>query len=71
MLGQIPVRVWVALAILICVVVFVAQNRRSTEIHLLMVSVAAPLWAVLTGAVVAGLLLGLLLTPSIRRRRRG
>ncbi|MCY9787431.1 lipopolysaccharide assembly protein LapA domain-containing protein [Nocardiopsis sp. EMB25] len=69
-LGRIPVRVWVALVILIGVVVFVAQNRQSTEIHFLMVSVAAPLWATLTGAVVAGLLLGLLLMPSIRRRRR-
>ncbi|MEV2275859.1 DUF1049 domain-containing protein [Nocardiopsis sp. NPDC049922] len=68
-LARIPVRVWVGLVILIGVIVFVVQNRQSTEIHMLLVSVVAPLWVTLTGAVVAGLLVGLLLVPSIRRRR--
>ncbi|MFI6578870.1 DUF1049 domain-containing protein [Nocardiopsis sp. NPDC050513] len=68
-LARIPGRVWAGLVILIGVIVFVVQNRQSTQIHILLVSVVAPLWVTLTGAAVAGLIVGLLLVPSIRKRR--
>ncbi|MDT0329817.1 LapA family protein [Nocardiopsis lambiniae] len=68
--GSIPPRVWIALVLLVVAVLFVAQNRDSTEIQVLLISLVAPLWAVLTVAVGVGLLIGLLLRPSERRRRK-
>lgn len=68
--GSIPPRVWIALVLLVVAVLFVAQNRDSTEIQVLFISVVAPLWATLAVSVGVGLLIGLLLRPSDRRRRR-
>ncbi|PSK86932.1 uncharacterized protein DUF1049 [Murinocardiopsis flavida] len=62
--GSFPPRMWVALILLVVAVVFVAQNRDATEIQILFFAVEAPLWAVLTGAVALGLVIGLLLLPS-------
>lgn len=68
--GSVPPRLWVALILLVIAVLFVAQNRDSTEIQVLFLSLVAPLWATLTVAVVVGAVIGLLLRPSERRRRR-
>lgn len=68
--GSIPPRVWVALALLVVAALFVAQNRDSTEIQILLVSLTAPLWATLTLAVAIGMAAGLLLRPSERKGRR-
>lgn len=69
-LGSVPTRVWVGLALLVVAVLFVAQNRDGTEIQILFVSLTAPLWATLTVAVGVGVLIGLLLRPSERRKRK-
>ncbi|WP_017624821.1 hypothetical protein [Nocardiopsis chromatogenes] len=68
-LQSVPPRVWVALALLVLAVLFVLQNRDTTQIQVLFVSVAAPLWATLTGAVVVGVVVGFLLRPSGRRKK--
>lgn len=68
--GSIPPRVWVAVILLVAAVFFVAQNRDSTEIQVLFITVAAPLWATLTGAVAVGAVIALLLRPSQRRKRK-
>jgi uncharacterized integral membrane protein len=60
-----------ALALLGVAVVFVAQNRDTTQIQLLFISLTAPLWGTLTASVCTGLLIGLLLRPSERRKRKG
>ncbi|GAA1468000.1 LapA family protein [Nocardiopsis exhalans] len=69
--GSVPPRVWVGLALLVAAVVFVAQNRDATEIQLLFISLTAPLWGTLTASVCVGLVIGLLLRPSERRKRKG
>ncbi|WP_017595937.1 lipopolysaccharide assembly protein LapA domain-containing protein [Nocardiopsis potens] len=66
---SIPPRAWVALALLAVVVVFVLQNRDPTQIQVLLISVAAPLWATLAAAVAAGMVIGWLLRPSARRKQ--
>ncbi|CAL9371276.1 hypothetical protein SUDANB121_00877 [Nocardiopsis dassonvillei] len=68
--GSVPPRVWVALVLLVVAVLFVAQNRDSTEIQVLFLALVAPLWATLAVAVGVGVVIGLLLRPSERRRRR-
>lgn len=65
-----PPRLWVALILLVLAVVFVVQNRDATEIQILFFALDAPLWAILTGAVALGLVIGLLLWPSGGRRDR-
>ncbi|MFV2196868.1 LapA family protein [Nocardiopsis sp. LOL_012] len=69
-LGSIPTRLWVALILLILAVIFVAQNRDAVQIQVLVVSLSAPLWATLGGAVLVGLVIGLLLRPSARKQRK-
>lgn len=68
--GSFPPRMWVALILLVLAVVFVAQNRDATEIQVLFFALEAPLWAILTGAVALGLVVGLLLRPSGGGRNR-
>ncbi|MFJ9553863.1 lipopolysaccharide assembly protein LapA domain-containing protein [Nocardiopsis sp. NPDC101807] len=69
-LSSVPPRMWVALALLVVTVLFVAQNRDTAQIQFLVVSLTSPLWAALAVAVAAGVVIGLLVRPS-RRRRRG
>ena len=59
-------RYWVALILVALAAIFIAQNRDRANIHILWVTVAAPIWFIFTGLLVVGILVGLLL----RRRRR-
>jgi LPXTG-motif cell wall-anchored protein len=59
-------RYWVALILVALAAIFIAQNRDRANIHILWVTVAAPIWFIFTGLLVVGVLVGLLL----RRRRR-
>lgn len=68
--AAVPPRLWIALILIIIAVFFVAQNRDATEIQVLFFSLEAPQWAALTTTAVVGLLIGLLLRPSERRKRR-
>jgi uncharacterized integral membrane protein len=61
------VRHLAALVILGVAVVFIAENTRRVRLRALGPEVTAPLWAVLAGTLVAGMLILLLLQ---RRRRR-
>jgi uncharacterized integral membrane protein len=60
-------RYWVALLLLALAATFIAQNRDRVNIHILWITVAAPMWFVLTSLIAVGMLVGLLLH---RRRRR-
>jgi lipopolysaccharide assembly protein A len=60
-------RYWVALILIALAATFIAQNREPASIHILWITVAAPMWLIFTGLLVVGILVGLLL----RRRRRG
>jgi uncharacterized integral membrane protein len=57
----------VALVLLAVAVVFILENRQLTEIRLLIPVVLMPLWAALTGTLLIGLVVGVLLD---RQRRR-
>ncbi|BBZ33072.1 LapA family protein [Mycolicibacterium confluentis] len=59
-------RYWVALILLVLAAVFIAQNRDPVGIHILWITVSAPMWLFFTVLLVVGILVGLLL----RRRRR-
>jgi uncharacterized integral membrane protein len=61
------VRHLAALVILAVAVIFIAENTRRVRLRALGPEVTAPLWAVLAGTLVAGMLILLLLQ---RRRRR-
>jgi uncharacterized integral membrane protein len=56
-----------ALVLLAVAVVFILENRQLTEIRLLLPVVLMPLWAALTGTLLIGLLVGVLVD---RQRRR-
>jgi len=60
------VRYWVALLLAALAAIFIAQNRDRVNIHILWITVAAPMWFVLTSLILIGMLVGLLL----HRRRR-
>ncbi len=57
----------VALVLLAVAVVFILENRQLTEIRLLLPVVLMPLWAALTGTLLIGLVIGVLVD---RQRRR-
>ena len=57
----------VALVLLALAVVFILENRQLTEIRLLVPVVLMPLWAALTGTLLVGLVVGVLVD---RQRRR-
>jgi lipopolysaccharide assembly protein A len=59
-------RYWVALILVALSAIFIAQNRDRADIHILWITLAAPIWFIFTGLLVVGILVGLLL----RRRRR-
>ena len=56
-----------ALVLLAVAVVFILENRQLTEIRLLLPVVLMPLWAALTGTLLIGLVVGVLVD---RQRRR-
>ena len=57
----------VAGALLVIALVFILENRQLTEIRLLIPVVFMPLWAALTGTLLVGIVIGVLLD---RQRRR-
>lgn len=59
-------RYWVALILVALAAIFIAQNRDRANIHILWITVAAPMWSIFAGLLVVGIMVGLLL----RRRRR-
>ncbi|WP_017536985.1 LapA family protein [Nocardiopsis halophila] len=67
-LRSVPPRVWVGLVLLVVALLFVFQNRDTTQIQVLLISVVAPLWATLAGAVVVGAVIGFLLRPTGRKK---
>jgi lipopolysaccharide assembly protein A len=63
---RVPLRYWVALILVALAAIFIAQNRDRPSIHILWITVQAPMWVILTVMLLVGILVGLLL----RRRRR-
>ena len=59
-------RYWVALILVALAAIFIAQNRDRANIHILWITVAAPMWSIFVGLLVVGIMVGLLL----RRARR-
>ena len=68
--AAVPPRLWIALILVIIAVFFVAQNRDAAQIQVLFFSLEAPQWAALTTTAVVGLLIGLLVRPSERKKRK-
>ncbi|WP_327144188.1 hypothetical protein [Nocardia sp. NBC_01327] len=60
---------WVALALTVLAVVFVAENRTKVSIEFLLLTISSPMWLVLLVLFVVGWLAGLL-TARQRRRSR-
>ncbi len=67
MLRRLALRYWVALILVALAAIFIAQNRETANIHILWITLAAPMWLIFTALLLVGTLVGLLL----RRRRRG
>ncbi|MCU1641806.1 MAG: hypothetical protein JWN03_2081 [Nocardia sp.] len=60
---------WVALALTVLAVVFVAENRTKVSIEFLLITIRSPMWMVLLVMFVVGWIAGLL-TARQRRRSR-
>jgi lipopolysaccharide assembly protein A len=65
---RIAVRYWIALILVALAAIFIAQNRDQPRVHILWITVQAPMWFILTVMLAVGILVGLLLR---RRRRKG
>lgn len=63
---RVAFRYWVALALVVLAAVFIAQNRGPVDIHVLWITLSAPMWFFFAGLLVVGIVIGLLL----RRRRK-
>lgn len=59
-LGKVPVRGWIALALIVAALVFIFQNTEDARVRFLFVSVISPLWCALAVATGVGVLIGLL-----------
>ncbi|MBO2446830.1 LapA family protein [Actinomadura barringtoniae] len=68
MLGKVPTRAWVAIALAVLVLVFIFQNRQNARVHFLFVSVTSPMWTALLIAAGVGVLIGIL---AAGRRKSG
>ncbi|MFI6480316.1 DUF1049 domain-containing protein [Nonomuraea sp. NPDC050663] len=62
-----PPRVWIALALLVLIIVFIVQNRQDSVVHLVFITFTAPMWITLAITLVVGILIGVLAA----RRRKG
>ena len=62
---RVSLRLVVSVLLVILAVIFIAQNREPTEVAFLTASAVMPLWSVLTGVAVLGLVVGYL----VARRR--
>lgn len=68
-IAELPTRVWVALALLVAGVSFIAQNRVPVRIRWLAFSVTWPLWLALLVMLVVGVLIGVLARRRSEKRR--
>jgi lipopolysaccharide assembly protein A len=59
---------WIPIALAVVAAVFIGQNRNRVSIDLLWMQLSAPLWLILTVAVLVGILIAA--SGSRRRRRR-
>ncbi|GAB2922750.1 LapA family protein [Streptomyces mayteni] len=59
----------VAALISVLVLVFIFQNTRTTKVHLLIPEVRLPLWVVLLGTAILGMLAGMFWSHHRRKRR--
>lgn len=66
---QIPVKLVVAVVLVALGVTFIVQNRQAVDIRVFTTTISGPLWAVLAGVLVLGLLAGVLLARGGRERR--
>ncbi|WP_433253602.1 LapA family protein [Streptosporangium sp. CA-135522] len=67
-LAALPPQVWVALVLAALGAAFIAQNRDHVRIRWLTISATSPLWIALLAAMAVGVLIGLLLRRSSRRK---
>lgn len=67
-LSRVSLNQWLALALTVLAVVFIAQNRAEVGINFLLITVRSPMWLILLIMFVAGLLAGMLLGRRARRR---
>lgn len=51
-------RRWLSILLLVLVAVFVVQNREQVPVHLFNATVTAPMWSVLTGVLLIGIIAG-------------
>lgn len=65
-LARFAVQYWAPIALMALSAVFIGQNRDRQQIRFLWATVESPMWLLLAGMLVIGVLIGLLL----RRRRR-
>jgi uncharacterized integral membrane protein len=59
-------RYWLAITLVVLAAIFIAQNRSRPPVHVLWITVEAPMWLLLTAMLVVGIVVGLLL----HRRRK-
>ncbi|TDC67997.1 lipopolysaccharide assembly protein LapA domain-containing protein [Streptomyces hainanensis] len=59
----------IAALISVLVLVFIFQNTRTTKVHLLIPEVRLPLWVVLLGTAILGMLAGMFWSHHRRKRR--
>ncbi|MFF4410877.1 lipopolysaccharide assembly protein LapA domain-containing protein [Streptosporangium sp. NPDC001559] len=68
-ISELPRRAWVALALLVLGVSFIAQNRVPVRVRWLVFGVTWPLWLALLVMLVVGVLIGVLVRRRSARRR--
>ncbi|PXY18221.1 DUF1049 domain-containing protein [Prauserella flavalba] len=67
---KVPVKLIVAAALVALAVTFILQNRQTVDIRVFTTTISGPLWAALTGVLILGVLVGLLLARGGRRGKR-
>ena len=65
-LARFAVQYWAPIALIALAGVFIGQNRDHQQVHFLWATVESPMWLLLAGMLLLGVIVGLLL----RRRRR-
>lgn len=65
-LARFAVQYWAPMVLIALAGVFIGQNRDHQQVHFLWATVESPMWLLLAGMLLLGVIVGLLL----RRRRR-
>ncbi|MFE6859445.1 hypothetical protein [Nocardia sp. NPDC057668] len=68
LLSRISPTQWLALALVVVAVIFIAANRTKVSIEFLLMTITSPMWLVLLVMFAVGWLTGILMS---RRRRNG